>query len=127
MCRVFDDSESQNRPNSILKTLSSAKSTLDKERDIYVKLITESLDLLRTTTPNLTSKSFANPMFYYVLEIFHLLIKTNVLDLLNADKYSEENKYSDYALLMEHMVNIINFDEQQIIGILSILPLIFFE
>ena len=118
MCRVFDDSDSQNRPNSILKTLSSAKSTLDKEKDIYLKLITESLDLLRITTPNLTSKSFSNPMFYYVLEIFHLLIKTNVLDLLNADKYPEENKYSDYALLMEHLVNIINFDEQIIVGIL---------
>ena len=118
MCRVFDESDRQNRPNSILKTLSSAKSTLEKERDIYVKLIGESLDLLRTITPNLSSKSFSNPMFFKVLEIFHLLIKTNVLDLLNADK---EDKYSDYATLMGHMVNIINFDDQKLQGILPLL------
>ena len=112
MCRVFDDSDKQSKPNSILKTLSTIKSTIDKERDIYVKLVNESLDLLRQITPNLSMQSFSNEMFYYVLEIFNLLIQTNVLDHLSDHKSSDE-KYSDFSNLMIHFLNIINFDDQK--------------
>lgn len=107
MCRVFNSSDKKNKPNSILKTLGTIKSTLDKEKDLYIRLIGKSLKLLKKNTKKISLNSFKNPLFYYVLEIFYLLIRTNVFEHLDLKM---ENEYSS---LMGYLINIINYDDKK--------------
>ena len=89
MCRVFNSSDRKSKPNSILKTLGTIKTTLEKEKDLYFTLIEKSLKLLKKITKKISVKSFKDPLFYYVLEIFYLLIRTNVFEHLDMKMENE--------------------------------------
>ena len=105
MCRIFDAKNQSSKPNSILKTLGTIKSTLEKEKELFVNLIKESLSFLKRITSNISSETFKDPLFYYVLEIFYLLIRTNVFQHLGLEK--------KYHSLMKYLVHIVNYDEKK--------------
>lgn len=104
MCRVFDESEHNFKFSSILKSLGTIKATLEKEKDAFSALITESLGFLRKTTNNLNKEMWKNDLVLHVLEIFSILIRTNVFEYLNQ----KEN----YFELMGYLTQILNFDEK---------------
>ena len=106
MCRVFNDSDNALKPNSIIKTLGTIQSVLEKDREIYNTLINYSLQWLGTNTQNLEidSSPFKNPFFYTILEILYLLIRTNVFEHLTQE--------SSYSKLVHCLINIINHENK---------------
>jgi len=105
MCRIFNAKDHSSKPNSVLKTLGTIKSTLEKEKDLFINLIEESLALFKQITQKINSQTFKNPLFYYVLEIFYLLIRTNAFQHLGLEE--------EYHSLMKYLVYIVNYDEKK--------------
>lgn len=102
MCRVFKETEKNFKLNSMLKSLGTVQSTLEKEKETFINLIEESLEFLKIETHNVTFKIWENELILYVLQILYILIRTNVFEYLNKNSY--------YVELMECLVKILNFD-----------------